>query len=136
VGAVSLYAAAFGLLDVVGRLVGDVLKVGYLAESSFWTESRLYFAVVWLEIIVGSLILLSGLSQPIVLLVISTATAAVVTFVYSVLLIKLNRSNALPDSIKVRGPRLWGMVLATAFYGFFSVLLVYDQLVNKLLGGG
>ena len=136
IGAVSLYAAAFGLLDVVGRLVSDVLKVGYLAESRFWTESRLYFAVVWLEIIVGSLILLSGLSQPIVLLVISTATAAVVTFVYSVLLIQLNRSNALPDAIKVRGLRLWGMVLATAFYGFFSVLLVYDQVVNKLLGGG
>jgi hypothetical protein len=134
IAALSLYAAALGLLDVVGRLVGDVLKVGYLADSTFWTESKIYFIVVWAEIVFGSLILLSGLDQPIILLVISTAAAAVVTFVYSMLLIKLNRS-ALPDAIKIRGFRFGGLIAATAFYGFFSILLLISQ-VNTLLGGG
>lgn len=135
IAALSLYAAALGLLDVVGRLVSDVLKIGYLAESRFWTESKIYFAVVWAEIVVGSLILLSGLDQPIILLVISTAAAAVVTFIYSMLLIKLNRSALLPAAIKVRGFRLGGLILATAFYGFFSILLLISQ-VGNLLGGG
>jgi hypothetical protein len=134
IAAVSLYAAALGLLDVVGRLVSDVLKVGYLANSRFWTESKIYFAVVWAEILVGSGILLSGFDQPIILLVVSTAAAAVITFVYSVLLIKLNRSG-LPGAIKVRGFRLAGLIAGAAFYGFFSILLLISQ-VQTLMGGG
>ena len=134
IAAISLYAAALGLLDVVGRLVSDVLKVGYLADSTFWTESRIYFVVVWAEILVGSAILLAGFDQPIILLVVSTAAAAVITFVYSALLIKLNRSE-LPEAIRVRGFRLVGLVAGTAFYGFFSVLLLVSQ-VQTLLGGG
>jgi hypothetical protein len=134
VGAISLYAAALGLLDVLGRVVSDVLKVGYLANSRYWSESKIYFVVVWAEIIIGSLILLLGLDQPIVLLVIATAAGAVVTFIYSVLLVKLNRSG-LPGAIQIRGFRLVGLGGAILFYGFFSILLVITQ-VGNLLGGG
>lgn len=132
VGAISLYAAALGLLDVLGRVVSDVLKVGYLANSTYWSESKIYFVVVWAEIVIGSLILLSGLDQPIVLLVIATAAGAVVTFIYSVLLVKLNRSG-LPGAIRIRGFRLVGLGLAILFYGFFAILLVIDQ-VGSLFG--
>ena len=34
-GAISLLAGALGILDYVGQCVSDVLKSGYLAESSF-----------------------------------------------------------------------------------------------------
>jgi hypothetical protein len=78
--------------------------------------------------------MLAGIDQPIVLLVISTAAGAVVTFIYSVLLVKLNRSG-LPSAIKIRGFRLVGLGLAILFYGFFSVLLVITQ-VGTLFGGG
>ncbi|MGH8868069.1 MAG: Nramp family divalent metal transporter [Actinomycetes bacterium] len=128
---VSLYASALGLLDVVGRVVSDVLKTNYLADSSFWSESRLYLAAVWAEVAVGSGILLSGLDQPLALLVIATATGAVIMFVYSVLLVRLNRT-ALPAPIRLRGRRLAAMVVACAFYGVFTVLLVRDQ-VGQLL---
>lgn len=130
---VSLYAAALGLLDVVGRVVSDVLKNQYLSGSSFWTESKLYLAAVWAEVIVGSAILFSGLDQPLVLLVIATAAGAVIMFVYSVLLVRLNRS-ALPAPVRLGGARLVAMVFACAFYGVFTVLLVRDQL-TKLAGG-
>ena len=134
IAAISLFATALGQLDLIGRLVGDVLKVSYLAESRFWTESKLYFAVVWGEILVGSTVLLSGLSQPLVLLVIGIAAGGVTMSVYSALLIKLNRS-ALPDAIKLRGPRLVGIGLGTAFYVFFAVLLLYNLAVTNLFGG-
>ncbi len=121
---ISLFAAALGLLDVIGRLVTDVLRTNYLAGSERWTESRLYFAVVWLEIALGTLILTAGLTQPLVLLTISTCAASVVTFFYSGLLIQLNRSDRLPAAIRLRGVRLAGMVFALLFYGFFACLLV------------
>jgi hypothetical protein len=124
--AISLFAAALGLLDVIGRLVSDVLKSTYLAENPI-SESRLYFIVVWGEIVLGSLILMAGLTQPIVLLTISTVAASVVTFFYTALLIRLNTSYRLPGSVRLRGFRLAMMCIAFLFYGFFATLLLVDQ---------
>jgi hypothetical protein len=132
VGTVSLWAAALGLLDVIGRVAGDFVKRNYLADSAFWTESKLYLAVVWGEIVLGSLILLSGITQPLVLLLISTCAASVVTLVYSCLLIRLNRRD-LPEAVRLRGPRLVGMVVAILFYGFFAGGLVISQVQTHLL---
>ena len=57
--------------DLAKRLVADVINVGYTRDRPGITESKLYFAVVWLEIGFGSAILLSGVDQPLVLLVIA-----------------------------------------------------------------
>ncbi|WAP58053.1 Nramp family divalent metal transporter [Streptomyces sp. S465] len=127
VATVSLWAASIGLLDVIGRVVSDFAKRNYLADSAFWTEGRLYFAVVWAEVGIGSAILLSGVSQPIVLLTISTCAASVITLVYTVLLIRLNRRD-LPAAIRLRGPRLIMMLLAIGFYGFFALAMLRSQL--------
>jgi hypothetical protein len=72
-------------------------------------------------------ILLSGVDQPLVLLLISTCAASVVTLVYSVLLVRLNRRE-LPAAIRLRGGRLAMMVFAIAFYGFFAVATLVSQL--------
>ena len=73
IGAISLFGAALGIIDYVSRLVADVLRVGYLRDSPRWTESRLYFVVVWMMIACGSAILLSGFDQPLELVVIAAA---------------------------------------------------------------
>jgi hypothetical protein len=54
-------------------------------------------------------------------------------FVYSVLLIRLNR-GVLPREIGLRGGRLAALVWAVVFYGGFSAVLLYDQ-GKQLLGG-
>ncbi len=108
-GAISLLAGALGILDYVGRCVSDVLKSGYLAESTFWTESKIYFVAVWLEVLLSVLILLTFSSQPLVLLIAQSSLSGLVMLVYSVLLIQLNR-KALPDAIKVRGTRLGALI--------------------------
>ncbi len=126
VATVSLFAAALGLLDVIGRVVGDFVRRNYLQDSTFWTESKLYLAVVWGEILLGSAILLSGVDQPLVLLLISTCAASVVTLLYSVLLVRLNRRE-LPTAVRLRGGRLAMMVFAIAFYGFFAVATLVAQ---------
>jgi hypothetical protein len=127
IGAYSLFAAALGILDYMGRLVSDSIKVSYLPESTRWTEARLYVAVVWAHIVVGSAILLGGFDQPLVLLVISASVAGFMMFVYSALLILLNR-RALPRPIQIGGYRLGVMSLVFFFFGFFSVLTIIDQI--------
>ncbi|MGH3975982.1 MAG: Nramp family divalent metal transporter, partial [Pseudonocardiaceae bacterium] len=74
-----------------------------------------------------------GLTQPLVLLVINSALGGVMMFVYSTLLIFLNRSS-LPEAIKLRGWRLGGMIVAVLFYGYFSIRLVIAYL-PQLFGG-
>jgi len=69
-----------------------VLRTGPLRNSQRGTESRLYFVTVWLEIVFGSVILLSGVTQPIVLLVIAASLNGLVMFVYSILLIQLAKT--------------------------------------------
>lgn len=127
IASVSLWAAAMGLLDVIGRVVADFVKRSYLQDSTTWTESRLYFAVVWGEIVLGSAILASGFTQPIGLLLVSTCAASFVTLVYSILLVRLNRRD-LPEAIRLRGVRLGGMIAAICFYGFFAVAMIVTQL--------
>jgi hypothetical protein len=129
---VSLWAAAMGLLDVIGRVAADFLRRSYLPSSAFWTEPRLYLAVVWGEIILGSFILLAGFTQPIALLVVSTCAASVVTLLYSILLVRLNTRD-LPSAIRLRGARLGGMAVAIGFYGFFAVAMVVTQIRDNVL---
>lgn len=132
VGTVVLFSTNLAVLDMVGRVTADVLKTGPLADSQRWSESKLYFAVVWLEIAFGATILLSGMDQPLLLLVIASSLNGLVMFVYSILLIKLNR-GMLPPEIGLRGGRLAALGWAVLFYGGFSVVLLYDQ-IGQLVG--
>jgi Mn2+/Fe2+ NRAMP family transporter len=127
IGTVVLFSTNLAVLDMVGRVTADVLKTGPLAESQRWSESRLYFTVIWLEIAFGSLILLSGVDQPLLLLVIASSLNGLVMFVYSCLLIQLNR-GMLPREIRVGGVRLGALLWAVLFYGVFSVVLLQDQI--------
>jgi hypothetical protein len=131
VATVSLFAAALGLLDVIGRVASDFVKRSFLQDSAFWTESRLYLAVVWGEILIGSAMLLSGMDDPLVLLMLSTCAASLVTLLYSTLLVRLNRRDV-PGSVRLRGGRLVMMVVAIVFYGFFAVATLVDELSGML----
>jgi hypothetical protein len=133
IGTVVLYSTNLAVLDMVGRVTADVLKTGPLRDSSTWSESKIYFAVVWTEIVFGSIILLSGVTQPLILLIIASSLNGLVMFVYSALLIQLNW-RTLPGEIRVGGVRLVALFWAVLFYGFFSVVLLLDQ-IGKLTGG-
>ncbi len=132
-GAVSLLAGAMGILDYVGRCVGDVLKVSYLADSRVFTESRVYAITVWALVAVCIFNILVFTSQPVVLLVIQSSLSGIVMFVYSILLIWLNR-RALPEAIRIRGVRLGAMLWAVAAFGVLSAILVYTTAAD-LIGG-
>jgi hypothetical protein len=133
-GSLSLVLCGLGVIDFVSRLIADVVKTVYLRDSQRWTESRMYFLVAWATIAASSAILLSGLNQPLLLLVIAACLNGMVMFVYSILLIQLNR-RGLPPALRVRGLRLGMLLFATVFYGFFSGWLVLVQ-VRSYLGAG
>jgi hypothetical protein len=123
IGALSLFAAAMGIVDYTSRLAADVLKTSYLRSMS---ENRIYFALVWGLVAIGCLILLVGFDQPLVLLVISACVGGGMMFIYSGLLLLLNR-RVLPDAIRIRSYRVMALVWSVLLFGVFSVLTVWQQ---------
>ncbi|WP_432476774.1 Nramp family divalent metal transporter [Nocardioides sp. GXQ0305] len=132
IGSVVLFSTNLTVLDMIARLTADVLKTGALRDNERWSESKLYFITVWAMILFGSLILLIGVDQPLVLLVIASALNGVVMFIYSLLLVRLNR-GVLPREIGLTGGRFGAVLWACVFYGFFSVILLWDQ-AKQLFG--
>ena len=123
VGALSLFAAALGIVDYTSRLAADVLKTSYFRRAS---ESRLYFGLVWGLVVLGCAILLAGFGQPLPLLVISACVGGLMMFLYSMLLLVLNR-KVLPEQIRPRAYRVVALIWAVGLFGIFSVLTIWQQ---------
>jgi hypothetical protein len=131
VGAVSLFAAALGIVDYVARLVADVIHVGWTRDRAGWSESRIYFAVVWIMVTFGSAILLLGFDQPLVLLTISTVLGGAIMFVYTGLLLVTNR-RFLSGPVALSGYRIGILVFAFLLLGVTTAIVGVDQFGNLL----
>jgi hypothetical protein len=126
IGAFSLFASAAGIVDYTSRLTSDMIKNRYLRDSQI-TESRLYFWLVWGLVAFGILVLLAGLTQPLVLLVISACTAGTMMFVYSGLLWWMN-SRSLPHAIRITRLRTAILLFSFLAFGALAVFTVIDQI--------
>jgi hypothetical protein len=122
-GFVMLLSTNIGIMDWVSRLTGDSLKVNFLRESEFWSESKIYVTVVWIMAIGGTILIWTGL-EPIVLLVFSASGGFFVMAMYSTLLNFLNR-RYLPEYAKLKGWRSPIAVLVALFYLVPSGILLY-----------
>jgi len=129
-GAFSLFGSSMGITDYTSRLAADVLKSTYLRDSAV-TESRLYFWLVWGLVATGCGIILIGLNQPMVLLVISASVGGTMMFLYSALLIQLNRTF-LPVPIRIRAGRLAALGWSILFFGFLAGMTVWQQIQRFL----
>jgi len=125
VGSFSLFGSAMGIIDYTSRLAADILKSTYLPRSPV-SESRLYFWLVWGMVALGCGILLAGISQPITLLVISASTGGTIMFMYSMLLIALNR-KMLPAAIQIGPFRVVALLWSTLLFGTLAALTIYTQ---------
>jgi hypothetical protein len=129
IGAVALFTAALGIVDYTSRLAADVLKTMYFPGAS---ESKLYAGLVWGLVIIGILVISVGFSQPLALAIISACTGGTMMFIYSGLLIAINR-KMLPKPIRIGGFRAAALIWSFLLFGVLAVLTVQQQ-IGKLLG--
>jgi hypothetical protein len=129
IGAVALFTAALGIVDYTSRLAADVLKTMYFPAAS---ESKLYAGLVWGLVIIGILVISVGFSQPLALAIISACTGGTMMFIYSGLLIAINR-KMLPKPIRIGGFRAAALIWSFLLFGVLAVLTVQQQ-IGKLLG--
>jgi hypothetical protein len=122
-GFVMLFSTNIGIMDYVGRITGDSLKVTVLRDSEFWSESKLYVTVVWIMAIGGSILIWTGI-EPIVLLVIASTGGFFVMAAYSTLLNFINR-RYLPEYAKLKGWRSPVIVIVALFYLLPTLYVAY-----------
>ncbi len=127
-GVAVLFTTELALLDAVGRVAADLLKVGLRVRLGRDVSlSWLYFAVVWSLIGFGIVVLVAGFDQPLALLVLSAALNGVVMFLYSGLLLWLNL-RSFHGPLRMHPLRIAALAVAFVFFGYFSVLTLIDRL--------
>jgi hypothetical protein len=122
-GFVMLLSTNIGIMDYVGRITGDSLKVTVLRNSEFWSESKIYATVVWIMAIGGAILIWQGI-EPIVLLILSASGGFFVMAAYSTLLNFINR-RYLPEWARLKGWRSPIIVFVALFYLFPSLYVIY-----------
>ncbi|MCH8830509.1 MAG: Nramp family divalent metal transporter [Planctomycetes bacterium] len=126
-GVAVLLTTELGVLDVISRISADIVKVNWLRDNDFWTQSRLYYLFLWGEIAMGVVILLlaefgvmESLSSPLLLIMISAAMNGGVMLIYSLLLLYMN-NKMLPRNLRMSRLRSLVLVWAVVFFGYFSI---------------
>ena len=133
-GFVMLLSTNIGIMDYVGRITGDSLKVTVLRDSQFWSESKIYATVIWIMAIGGSALVWTGI-EPIVLLILSASGGFFVMAAYSTLLNFINR-RYLPEWARLKGWRSPIMVFVALFYLFPSLYVIYLLVTQGPAGVG
>lgn len=129
IGAVAMFTAALGIVDYTSRLAADVLKTMYFPNVS---ESKVYAGLVWGLVVIGIIVISAGFDQPLALAVISACTGGTMMFIYSGLLIAINR-KMLPKQIRIGGVRLVALIWSILLFGVLAVLTIQQQ-VGNLIG--
>ena len=137
-GIAILLTTELGLLDACARISTDIIKVNWLRKSERWTDSRLYFLLLWGQIVLGCAIMLVGLvvpgfSQPLTLLVLSASLNGGVMLIYSLLLLWMN-NRVLRQALAMHPVRFVAMVWSCAFFGYFTFVTLKSQF-SKLWAG-
>ncbi len=132
-GIAVLLTTELGVLDVVSRISADIVKVNWLRDNAYWTQSRLYYLFLWSEIGLGVVILLiPGLNKPLLLLKTSAAMNGGVMLIYSVLLLYMN-NKVLSRRLSMSPLRFVALIWAAAFFGYFSFLAMKIDVFPLLL---
>ena len=126
-GIVILLTTELGLLDACARISTDIIKVNWLRDSRRWSESRIYFAMLWAQIAFGCLIMLTDFNQPLVLLVFSASLNGGVMLLYAVLLLWMN-NRVLHNKLAMHKVRFVALVWACSFFGYFTIVTLKNQM--------
>ncbi len=124
---VMLFQTQLGVLDSTSRIIAENIALQHLKrkEQGYFNLSRWYAIVVWLQIAVGSALLLFTTADPKSLIVLGAVANAFAMFVHIALVSVLNY-RTLPASVQ---PALWrrvGLGLAFLIFGVFSAVTLVD----------
>ncbi len=125
----TLFGTQLTVFDATSRILSENLILTAPSKLSERQIPKIYYTVLWLQILAGITIFLLGFSEPLQLLIIAAVLNAFAMFVHVGLTLWLN----LTSLAKVLRPsffRVAMMSLALFFYGGFSLYVFYDRFLK------
>ncbi len=132
VGGLMLFGTQLTVFDATSRILSENIVISAHEKLSERSIPKVYYIVLWLQILAGIVILLLGFTEPLALLVTAAMLNAVAMFVHIGLTLWLN-STSLDKALRPSIFRKSAMLLAFLFYGGFSAFVIYDRFVKPLL---
>jgi hypothetical protein len=128
----TLFGTQLTVLDATSRILSENILLASLGKLKENHIPKIYYLVLWLQIIAGIGIFLFGFTQPLQLLTLAAVMNAIAMFVHTGLTLWLN-CTSLDKPLRPSLFRTTSMILAFLFYGGFSIYVVYDSLLSKIL---
>jgi len=116
--AVLLFGCQLTILDSTSRIMAENVVI-LRREINL---SKAYYLILWLQIIAGIIVFLSGYRDPFVLVVTGAVINAATMFIHIGATYLLNH-HALPRALR---PSLWRQLVIGIAWAFFGVLLFYS----------
>jgi hypothetical protein len=122
---IMLAATQLTVLDSTSRIITENLLL--LTNKKSIRVSKVYYCVLWTQILFGIIVFSAGFDQPLTLIILGAMINAFSMFVYSGIILVLN-NKLLAKAVR---PRPWRNLVMTAtflFLGFFCVVTLVTKL--------
>jgi hypothetical protein len=129
----TLFGTQLTVFDATSRILTENIILSSFGKLTEKHISKIYYLVLWLQILAGISIFMLGFTQPLQLLTTAAVLNAFAMFVHVGLTLWLNMSM-LNKAIRPSMFRVGAMTLAFLFYGGFSIYTIYTSWIMPLLG--
>ena len=126
VASLTLFGTQLTVFDATSRILTENTVLSLYPKLKEQHIPKIYYIVLWIQILGGILIFLRGFTQPLELLMIAAVLNAFAMFVHVGLTLWLNMTS-LAKPLRPSYFRIIAMVLAFLFYGGFSLYTIFDK---------
>lgn len=126
VASLTLFGTQLTVFDATSRILTENTILSAYPKLQEIHIAKLYYVVLWLQIIAGIFIFLMGFTEPLQLLTLAAVLNAFAMFIHVGLTLWLNLTS-LDKALRPSIFRITAMVLAFIFYGGFSLYTIFDK---------
>ncbi len=124
---VMLFFTQFSVFGSTSRIISENLVIFSPQKIKSEKISVFFYLTLWLQIIAGVIIFMLGFTEPLALVILGAVLNAFSMFIYSGLILWLNKSE-LPHPTKPGIFRFAAVTVAFLFYGGFSIFTIWQYL--------
>ena len=132
VAGLTLFGTQLTVFDATSRILSENIIIAAHNKLSEKNIPKIYYLVLWVQIAAGIVILLSGFTEPLALLITAAILNAIAMTVHIGLMLFLNLTS-LEKQLRPSMVRIVAMITAFIVYGSFSLFVIYDRFLKNLI---
>lgn len=121
IAGLTLFGTQFTVMDATSRIISENIILTSPKKIAVKHLPKIYYCVLWFQILFGIGVFLVGFSEPITLITLGAVANAVAMFSYILLIAWLNRKT-LPEPVRIP---FWRMLILVVGWLFFGILAFF-----------